>query len=285
MSTTRQTIIMDEKASKIFIFDQVHDFNAAQQKAEEKKLNAFGMMARLNILNRPKVSTVHLVQKEIRLEPFWYIEANKVVEYDHHSTYQIDVPNSYVQSIEIEGQSYNVARNDDEASVSLSALEKCYRKIYYKTSIDGLERYIYPDAFIKYSEKFKLNEVRSINDSHNMIQPKLSQIAVIKQARDVLNEETINAHEIHRNIITFDKVHLCLIPVFAFEFEWESGGKTGVIEINGLTGEVKEDGQWYEEKITQSFTREIMIETSSNLDSELTIQDMEVAKIENENNE
>ena len=284
MSKMQQTIIMDDKASKIFIFEQVHDFKAAQKKAEEKKLNAFGKMAKFNILNRPKVGTVHLVQKEVRLEPFWYIEANKVVDYDHHSIYQVDVPNAYVQSIEIEGQSYKVARNDDGASVSLSALEKCYRKIYYKTSIDGLKRYVYPDAFIKYSEKFKLNEIRAIDDSHNMIQPKLSQIEVIKQARDVLNKEIINAHEVHQNVITFDKVYLCLVPIFAFKFEWETGDEPGVIEVNGLTGKLKENGEWYDDKVTQSFTREMMIETSSNLDSELTIQDMEANKIDNNDN-
>lgn len=269
MSTSHQEIIMSEQASKIFVFEQVHSFEAAQKKAEDKKVNAFGMMAKLNILNRPKASTVQLTQMEQRLEPFWHIEAHKTVDYDHESVYQVNIPNPYVHSVEIEGETFEVARDRNEASVNVSALEKCYRKIYYNKTIDGLNRYIESDAFLRYSEKFKFHEVKEVSATDNMIQPLLPQLAAIQHVCNELNSHPIDAHVMHKNVITFDKVHLFLVPVYAFEFAWEAGGKTGVIEVNGLTGEIKEDGQWFKEKIEQLFTREALIESSLNIDNEL----------------
>lgn len=41
------------------------------------------------------------------------------------------------------------------------------------------------------------------------------------------------------------KIHLFFVPVFAFEYVWTVGDKIGVIEVNGLTGEISENGQWY----------------------------------------
>lgn len=274
MSISPQKIIMNEHASKIFVFDQKHNFEAAQKQAEDKKVNAFGMMAKFNILNRPKPSTVRLTQYESRLEPFWHIEAHKTVDYDHHSVYQVNIPNPYVQSVEIDGETFEVARHKDEVSINISGIERCYRKIYYNKSLDGLNRPIESDAFVRYSEKFKFKEVKEVNDAHNMVQPLLPQLAAIQQVCNELNSYTIDAHQMHQNIIVFNKVHLFLVPVFAFEFAWEMGGRTGVIEINGLTGDIKEDGQWYKEKMDHLLTNKMLAELSLNLDSALISEDI-----------
>lgn len=47
-----------ENAEKIFVFDQVYPLSAAAEQARQKKLNAFGMFAKLNPFKRPKDETV-----------------------------------------------------------------------------------------------------------------------------------------------------------------------------------------------------------------------------------
>lgn len=51
-----------------------------------------------------------------------------------------------------------------------------------------------------------------------------------------------------------------LRPVFAFEFKWTTADKVGVIEVDGLTGEVVENGDWFKDKINKMITRETLVD-------------------------
>lgn len=269
MSTSQQEVFIENTASKIFVFDEVYSFRAAQEQAEKKKLNAFGMMAKLNPLKRPKENTVQLSRKENRLEPYWHIEATKAVDYDCEITYQIPIHNPYVNSINIKGENYEVARARDKAKLDVSAVESCHRKISYNKLIDALNRAVKQETFKSYSEKYKFEETNAVDPEQNMIEPLLPQQAAIQHACAELNSEAVNAHNIHKDIISFEKIHLFLVPVFAFEFVWGTADKTGVIEVNGLTGEVIEDGEWYKDKINKLLTKEMLMDISVDLASEL----------------
>ncbi|WP_227429740.1 hypothetical protein [Psychrobacter sp. I-STPA6b] len=269
MATIQQEILIKDEASKIFLFDEVYTFRAAQEQAEKKKLNAFGMMAKLNPLKRPKEDTVQLSRIDRRLEPFWHIEAVKSVDYDCQITYQVPVHNPFVQSIQIEGETYEVTRNKEKARIDIPALESCHRKIYYDRLLDGLKRDIRAEVFASYAEKYKFEEISRVEEGNNVIEPLLPQQAAIQQACAVLNSEAVNAHDVHKNSIVFEKLYLFLVPVFAFEFVWGTADKTGVIEVNGLTGDVIENGEWYKDKINQLLTREMLVDISADLAGEL----------------
>lgn len=47
------TLKILEDAKKVYIFEPVYDISAATEQANKKKLDAFGMMAKFNILNKP----------------------------------------------------------------------------------------------------------------------------------------------------------------------------------------------------------------------------------------
>ncbi len=85
-----QDIVLKSDNRKIFLFDEVYPFRAAQEQAEKKKLNAFGM-AKFNPLNRPKEDTVLLQRYERRYEPFWQIEAERSVDYSCQVNYPVHV--------------------------------------------------------------------------------------------------------------------------------------------------------------------------------------------------
>jgi hypothetical protein len=78
-----------------------------------------------------------------------------------------------------------------------------------------------------------------------------------------LSSEAINAHEIQQDFITIEKAYLYYRPVFAFEFTWTTEDRVGVIEVDGLTGEVVENGQWFKEKMDTILTREMLFEASA----------------------
>lgn len=270
MATTQQTITINDESVKIFVFDEVYSFRAAEEQAEKKKLNAFGMMAKLNPLKRPKLETVNLARKESRYEPFWYIEAQKLVDYCSQITYQVPIHNTYVQSVEINGQTYEVTRTREKAKIDVVSQENCLRKIDFKQYIDGLEREIKQEHFENLLQKYRYTQKDDIvTQDNNYVEPLLPQQVAIQKACAVLNSEVIHAHHVNHNDIVFEKIHLFFIPVFAFEFQWTAGDKVGVIEVNGLTGEIIEDGIWYKDKLSEVLTRDMLLDLSADIASEL----------------
>ena len=257
--TPQQTATFDAGANKIFVFDEVYPFRAAQEQAERKKLGAFGMLVKWNPLHRPKEETVLLARQELRLEPFWHLEALRSVDYTCQVTYPLPVHNPHAQSLQIESQSYEVARHGDKPRIDLAVKENCHRKIRFATHVDGLKREIKPTVFQGYINRYKFTEAETV-DRPEVVKPLLPLAAAIQTANARLNGEAINAFEIQSDAVVFEKMHLYLRPVFAFEFVWSSADKRGVIEVDGLTGEVIENGQWFKDKLGQLITRDAMFD-------------------------
>lgn len=264
MSLSQQSILLLPSATHIYRFDEVYSFRAAQEQAEKEKLSAFGMLAKLTPWNRPKEETVMLARSEARLEPFWYVKATRTVDYTCTIQYPISVHNPYAQKVSILGQEFELTRNGDKAKFELTAEEHCHRKLPHAAFIDGLQRSIKENVFENYRSKYRFQEISEI-DAQSMVKPLVPQQAVVQQACAQLNGQAINAHAIQQDCITLEDICLYLRPVFAFEFVWSSADKNGVIEVDGLTGAVRTDGQWFADKLDRILTRDMLIDASAEL--------------------
>lgn len=264
MSIAQQLIQLAPAATHIYRFDEVYSFRAAQEQAEKEKLGAFGMLAKLTPWNRPKEDTVRLTRSEARMEPFWHAQATRAVDYTCTIQYPIAVHNPYAQKVFALGQDFELTRNGDKAKFELAAEEHCHRKLPYAAFIDGLQRPIKASVFENYCSKYRYQEITEI-ESQSMVKPLVPQQTVIQQACANLNGQAINAHAIQLDIVTLEDVSLYLRPVFAFEFVWSSADKTGVIEVDGLTGAVRTDGQWFADKLDRILTREMLVDASAEL--------------------
>ena len=258
--THQLTVSHTDSTNKIFVFDEVYPFRAAQEQAEKKKLNAFGMLAKLNPLNRPKENTVQLVRQELRLEPFWHVKATRSVDYTCQLTYQVPVHNLDTQTLHIEGSVFDVARQKDKARIEFVARETCHRKLGFDRLMDGMQRdSVKADALGAFINKYKYTEV-DVLERPEVLKPKLALVGAIQVASAALTGEAINAFEVQADQIEFERTYMYLRPVFAFEFKWSSADKVGVIEVDGLTGEVIENGSWFKDKIKEIITRETLLE-------------------------
>lgn len=255
-------LLFEENAHKIHIFDEVYPFRAAQEQAEKKKLSAFGMLAKFNPLNRPKEDTVSLSKQEVRYEPLWHLAARREVDFSCEQAYSVPIQNPYAQSVQINGQTFDVERQGGKGQIALKGLESCHRKMEFSTYIDGLKREIKSATLESYIRKYRFTEVESL-DKPEAIAPLVSMTSLIQTAKIKLGSEAINAFEIFRDQIIFEKAHIYFRPVFAFEFAWSPSDKRGVIEVDGLTGEIVENGQWFKEKVKQVMTREVLFEISA----------------------
>ena len=217
------------------------------------------MVAKYNPLNRPRDETVQLTREERRFEPFWHIQAKRAVDYTCQVTYQVPVPNPHAQSVDFEGRTFDVARQKDKARVELIAIEHCYRTMAFDRLIDGLARDIKPADLELYIRKYKFTEREQL-DLPELVKPLVPLVAAKQRATASLSGEAVQAHEIQSDRIDFERTYMYARPVFAFEFRWAGADRMGVIEVDGLTGEVIEGGNWFKDKVNRVVTRDTLIE-------------------------
>lgn len=150
------TLKILEDAKKVYIFEPVYDISAATEQANKKKLDAFGMMAKFNILNKPKDEAVHAARSELRYEPFWFIDSIRIVDYKLLLERKLEVDDEYANSILIDGKTYEIFEDSKKSFVSnekrystLNVQYNCNREIKYKNYIDGLGRNIKSENYEK----------------------------------------------------------------------------------------------------------------------------------------
>lgn len=253
-----------DNAEKVFVFDQVYPLSAATEQANQKKLNAFGLLAKLNPFKRPKEETVLLSKHVLRYEPFWHVVSARAVDYSRELTYPVEIGNVHANKVVINGQEYGITEQAGKRVISLQAVEYAHRKINYEDYVDGLSRELKKGALLNYINKYKVQEHKVLELSEAIV-PQLRLPMLMQKVEQTLSAEVINAHEFQHDVVTVEKVHLYYRPVFAFEFVWTTEDKIGVIEVDGLTGEVIENGQWFKEKLQAITTREMLFEMGSEL--------------------
>ena len=263
------TLKILEDAKKVYIFEPVYDISAATEQANKKKLDAFGMMAKFNILNKPKDEAVHAARSELRYEPFWFIDSNRIVDYKLLLERKLEVDDEYANSILIDGKTYEIFEDSKKSFVSndkrystLNVQYNCNREIKYKNYIDGLGRNIKSENYEKLfkNSNYKFKEVEDLTNIDNIINPTFSFSSAIEEMKNSLLREKIISHEILTDDAIVDKIYLYFRPVYAFEFIWSNENKVGIIEIDGLNGEISEKGVWLKERVSKVMTRDMFFD-------------------------
>lgn len=258
---------IDPSAARILLFEEVYPARAAQEQAEKSKLNAFGALARLNPLNRPKPETVLLSKWELRYEPFWHVQARRDVDFIRNTTYMVPVTQPHARTLRIAGQEYPVvAPNGGKPHVDLAVCESCQRRVDATVYQDAMKREIKPSVLQRYVEKYRATALEQI-EREGALEPLLSSAAAIQIALSRLAAEAIDATQIHQDVVTIEALHLYYRPVFAFEYAWGPVAKIGVVEVDGLTGEVVESGQWFRDKLGGAMTRELLVDIGADVAS------------------
>ena len=263
------TLKILEDAKKVYIFEPVYDISAATEQANKKKLDAFGMMAKFNILNKPKDEAVHAARSELRYEPFWFIDSNRRVDYKLLLERKLEVDDEYANSILIDDKTYEIFEDSKKSFVSnekrystLNVQYNCNREIKYKNYIDGLGRNIKSENYEKLfkNSNYKFKEVEDLTNIDNIINPTFSFSSAIEEMKNSLLREKIISHEILTDDAIVDKIYLYFRPVYAFEFIWSNENKVGIIEIDGLNGEISEKGVWLKERVSKVMTRDMFFD-------------------------
>jgi hypothetical protein len=223
---------MDEK---ICVFEDVYNETSARAQAEHEKAGAFGMLARMKLWDRPKEGEIALANTEKRYEPFWMAKAARRTVYTRRTAYHVRIEHPHVIAVELLGQKLPV---DARRALQLAAVEDCESTTALAHYVDALGHETPEKALVDYAGRYAFHEITDSSEPHFIV-PTLTAASVLQQVKSRLSAP-VEADAIGSDEIDIQSLTLFYRPVYAFQFKWKD--KTGVIEIDGLSGRVNREG-------------------------------------------
>lgn len=223
---------MDEK---ICVFDDVYNDVSARAQAEHEKTGAFGMLARMKLWDRPKEADIMLTNTEKRHEPFWMAKSSRRTVYTRRTTYQVKVEHPHVTAVELLGQKLTI---DARRELQLAAIEDCESVTALAYYVDALGHETPEKTLIDYAGGHAFHEITDRSEPC-FVAPTVTAASVLQQVKSRLSAP-VEADAIISDEIDIASLTLFFRPVYAFQFTWRD--KTGVIEIDGLSGRVNKEG-------------------------------------------
>lgn len=232
---------------RILIVAESLSFDKAEKKAWEKKIDAFGTINKVaSFLARPKDEEFELTYKEYRFQPFWHVAANARYVYDRNSTYQVATGGSEVKSVTIDGKDFEVTNGH----VHVSVVEHCKQESTEVAIIDGLTGQKGAD-FSRYlkstTKEVSADELQKTAGDGAIIVPPQARVSGIM--REMLSKmiKGIQADKIFEEHVEVTCVDLYYHPVFAFQYRWKPKEKEAIVEVDGVTGEVRAGSRIFKE--------------------------------------
>jgi hypothetical protein len=221
----------------------------AEGRAWSRKMDAFGKVAKVtSMLQRPKDDDFQLIYKEHRYEPFWHIIGNARYIYERNRQYNLAVGGPMVQQVTINNTDF-IAKN---GVISLSGLEHC-RELYQEdVIIEGITGQPRPEltTYFKY-EKVEIpkDQLDEFAPAGVVVVPPQAKSSAIVHTILAKMVKSLEADKIIEDRVMVEMVDLYYHPVYAFQYRWLSKDKEAVLEYDGLTGELRSNGQIFRQYV------------------------------------
>ncbi|MGH8232625.1 MAG: hypothetical protein ACREPU_00290 [Rhodanobacteraceae bacterium] len=219
----------------ICVFEDVYNDTSARAQAEHEKVGAFGVLARMKLWDRPKEAEITLANTEKRYEPFWLAKAVRRTCYIRRLVYHVKVEHPHVTVVELLDRKLPV---DAHHELQLPAVEDCESNTTLAHYVDALGHDTPEKTLVDYAGRYAFQEITDSSKPHFIV-PTVTAASVLQQVKSRLSAP-VEADAISSDEIDIQSLTLFYRPVCAFQFKWKD--KTGVIEIDGLSGRVNKEG-------------------------------------------
>jgi hypothetical protein len=162
-------------------------------------------------------------------------KATRRTRYTRKLAYHVKVEHPHVVSVELLGQKLPV---DARRELQLAAVEDCESVTSLAHYVDALRRDAPEKALIDYAGRFAFHVLED-SSQPQFIAPTITAASVLQQVKAKLSAP-VEADAIASDEVDIESLTLFYRPVYAFQFAWKD--KTGVIEIDGLSGRVNKEG-------------------------------------------
>ena len=223
---------LDIKKQDIQAFNDVIDEDRAKAIAIQSKKKAFGVLSVFD--NADNLQLTHI---EKRYEPFWHIIGESYIDYLRKNNYGFSV-DPQVRSVKIANTVLEIT--GDRPYCSLEAEDHCVEKYTKELLTDAVEGKQPDKELRRYLELAarSIKQTEELMGENRIVVP--AKLKVSYLVRDFVKEliKPVHADKILNEKIEIKKAVLYFRPIYAFEFTNKKSNKTGVIEVDALTGDV-----------------------------------------------
>jgi len=228
---------------KAFVLTEQLSMDLAEGRAWGMKMDAFGTLSKVtSVFQKPKEDDFQLAYKELRFEPFWHIVVMFKSVYQRERQYRMAPKGPEVRTVTLLGQEFPV----EAGQVTLAGTEHCEEEGHSEVWVDGITGKRSPNLanFLRFAARqVDPSELRNFAPAGAIVQaPTIHAAALVKEVIGGM-VKTVEADEILAEGVAVQAIELYFRPVYAFQFQWVSKDKFGVVECDALTGQYKADGK------------------------------------------
>jgi len=226
-----------------------------RQRAMDRRTGAFGGGLE-GIFNRPKADDIELIDSQRRLEPFWHVQCSAIYVYDRSHDYVVPATGSQVQSVTVQGQDYSTS-NGAFTIPTVEHNREEYRQALY---LDGVTAAAVADApSLLGNPKHEVTDLDALATEADIVRPPEQRASFVVRQLLTGMLKPLQADVVHEEKITFEYVDLYFRPWWAFEFHWKLKDKKGVVELDPVTGEMR-NSQALMARLSRSVTRDSLFD-------------------------
>ena len=223
---------------RIMLVKNTIDAASAKDRAWQKKVSAFDAMSKVSsFLSKPKDEDFSLVYSELHYEPFWHVLAKARYEYNRTSSYQIPVPDKEVKAVTIHDNKYE----PHNGQIRVPVTEYCLQEERDESIVDGITAKATPELrkYISAGAVEITGLLKDAVEADAILIPPQARVSAIM--RDSLSKmiKGIQADEILDEDVKIEHVDLYYHPIYAFKYAWTSKQKEAILEVDGVTGEIR----------------------------------------------
>jgi hypothetical protein len=245
---------------EIFRLLPMMDMEKARETAWDKKTSVFGS-GLTGLLSRPKAEDVQISYSECRYEPFWHIVCHVYYEYERRRNYIVPVIAPEVKRVTINGIDYQVT--DKPHQFTIDGVEHCVEEASNEIIFDAIHNQQRDwKNYLRFDKQVVVDLAKLAPEGNIVVQPEMHASAAVRQVLASMLRP-IQADEIHAEKVDIKKVGLYFRPVYAFEYKWETKGKTAVAEFDGLTGTMTTGGINLRQQVEKIITRDLIFDVSA----------------------
>lgn len=223
---------------RIFYFASKLSGEQAQAKAFDKKLTAFDTVSKVtSFFSKSSNSDFELIYSEHRYQPFWHVAAKSRYVYDRTADYQVPASTSEVQSVTLQGQDYGVTHGH----LHLSVMEHCLTESSQEVFVDGVTGKNIPSlsSYLNLSPILIEGQLDKLVPKGSILVPPTARVSAIMRQTLAQMIQGIQADKIMEEKVEVTSIDLYYHPIYAFQYRWLSKNKEAIIEVDGVTGEIR----------------------------------------------
>ena len=221
----------------VYVLDERLTADEIRQRAMDRRTGAFSSGIG-SLLSRPKADDIELVASQRRLEPFWHVACQARYVYDRSHDYTISASGPEVREVTVHGQDYivNAAR-----SFSLATVEHCRDEFSAELFADGVSGApVAGAAAIIGGPRQEVSDLAALGENETIVIPPEQRASYVVRQLLATMMKPVQADSVTEESMTIENVDLYYHPWWAFEFHWKPKDKTGVVELDAVTGQMRQ---------------------------------------------